>query len=294
MAKIIDGKKIAAELELKLKKEVENFIAFSDTKPSLAILSTGLEPSSDIYIKNITKKAQKNGFFVNIINIGKNHTQQDILNLLQSLNSNSDIHGIMIQMPLGANVDIAKISNKISPLKDIDGINPVNIGCLAQNIPALYPCTAQSIIEILKHEKIPLEGKNAVVIGRSSIVGKPVALMLLNENSTVTVCHSRTPLSELKAACLNADILIAAAGSPGLIKGDYIKKNAVVIDAGINLSNNGIIQGDVSFEEAFPKTSAITPVPGGTGPVTVMMLLRNLLTSAQNIYFSKNNEGSER
>lgn len=279
MTKIIDGKQIAKTIENEVAGRFLDIYAKYGITPTLAVIKVGINPPSEIYLRNIGKKvAQFNGE-LRMENIPATATQKELQQVIEELNRDSSVHSIMLQQPLPDSFDAVAALELIAPEKDVDGAHPNNLGKIAYGRPVLPACTAQGVIEILKHEGIEICGKNAVIIGRSTVVGKPLALMLLNENATITLCHSKTV--ELEKLTSQADILISAVGSPEFITRDKIKKGAVVIDVGINRGADGKITGDLRFEDALDWASHVTPVPGGTGPVTVAVLFKNLLKSVE-------------
>ncbi len=270
MEAIIDGKKVAEKCRIDLAARIKKL----DKKPGLAVIMVGNDPASSVYVSSKEKACKEVGIYSERYDFPESVSEQKLLQLVESLNSNQKIHSILIQLPLPKHLDEDKIISAISPMKDVDGFSSINMGNLAAGKEGIVPCTPKGIIRLLEEYSIPIDGKNAVVIGRSNTVGKPVALMLLNRNATVTVCHSKT--KNLEAQTINADIIIAAVGKPMLVTASMVKKGAVVIDVGINRIN-GRLCGDVDFESVREKASYITPVPGGVGPMTVAMLLVNTL-----------------
>lgn len=273
-AKIINGKEIAQNVRKGLKKEVK---ALSMT-PGLAVVLVGDDPASKIYVGNKEKACQEVGFYSEVHKLAENTNEQELLDLIEQLNNNSKIHGILVQLPLPKHIDEKKVINKILPTKDVDGFHPLNAGALLVGEKSLKPCTPKGCIRLIKEMGLDITGKKAVVVGRSNIVGKPVALMLLQENATVEICHSRT--KDLTKEVLDADILVVAMGKANFITGEMIKPGAIVIDVGINRLEDGTLAGDVEFETAKEVASFITPVPGGVGPMTIAMLLENTLEAA--------------
>ena len=269
-AKIIDGKKVAE----KFLNEVNKKIKESKEKPGLAIVLVGNNPASDIYVNFKEKKAKEFGLYFERYNLEENVSQNELLKLIDSLNQNKKIHGMIVQLPLPKHIDEKLVVDSILPHKDADGFTPLNLGNLVNDDNRLLPATARACMELIKSTGQEIKGKNAVIVGRSTIVGKPVALLLLQENATVTICHSKT--KNLAEHTRNADILIVAVGKPRLIKKGMVKKGAIVIDVGINRTPSGII-GDVDFENVKEVAGYITPVPGGVGPMTIAMLLENTL-----------------
>jgi methylenetetrahydrofolate dehydrogenase (NADP+)/methenyltetrahydrofolate cyclohydrolase len=275
---IIDGKAISKQILEELKAEI---LAFKSKKiiPGLAVVVVGSYPASKIYIKNKQKICEEVGIYFEKHELLENTSQFEIIKLINNLNKNKKIHGILTQLPLPPHIDAKLIAEKIIPPKDVDVFNAANIGKLINESAILMPCTPSGIIEMLKREKLKIQGQHAVIVGRSNIVGKPLSLMLLNENATVTICHRKT--KNIKSHCKSADILIAAAGSPKLITANMVKNGAVVIDVGINRTNDGKICGDVDFENVKKIASYITPVPNGVGPMTIAMLVRNTVIAAR-------------
>jgi methylenetetrahydrofolate dehydrogenase (NADP+)/methenyltetrahydrofolate cyclohydrolase len=271
MSKIINGKEIAEEI----KNEIKNEITKLKTKPCLAVIVVGKNPSSQIYVKNKKLACEKVGIKSISHELKENTSEKELLKLINNLNSDKNIHGILVQLPLPIHIDENKIINAINPEKDVDGFHPLNIGKMMLGTKTLLPCTPAGIIEILKRSNVEIEGKHAVVLGRSNIVGKPLAQLLLNENATISICHSKT--KSLAEISKQADILIVAIGKANFITKEMIKKDAIIIDVGINRMENNKICGDVDFEDVKNKASLITPVPGGVGPITIAMLLQNTL-----------------
>ena len=269
-AKMIDGKQVADKFLDDVKNKVKNM----KEKPGLAIVLVGNNPASEIYVNFKEKKAKEVGFYFERYNLNENASQNELLKLIDSLNQNRKIHGMIVQLPLPKHIDEKLVVDSILPHKDADGFTPVNLGNLVNDDNRLLPATARACMELIKSTGEKIEGKNAVVVGRSTIVGKPTALLLLQENATVTICHSKT--KNLAEFTKNADILVVAVGKPKLIKKDMVKKGAIVIDVGISRTPSGIV-GDVDFENVKEIAGYITPVPGGVGPMTIAMLLDNTL-----------------
>ena len=278
MARIIDGKAVASEIREGIKKEV-GILKSKGVTPGLAAVLVGDNPASKVYVRNKRKACEEAGIYSEEHKLPADLKQEELVKLVNDLNGDKKINGILIQLPLPKHIDSKVILECVSPEKDVDGFHPYNVGRLTVGDPLFSPCTPHGVIVLLEHYGIKIDGKNAVVIGRSNIVGKPIALMLLNRNATVTVCHSRTP--DLKERCREADILIVAAGKPRMIRGDMVKAGAVVVDVGINREDNGGLVGDVDFEEVSKSAGWITPVPGGVGPMTIAMLLKNTVESAK-------------
>ncbi len=270
MAEIIDGKALRNRILEGLKAEVKNL----EKKPFLAVIIVGNDPASKIYVSNKKKTALELGFRSVVIEMPENTPESVLLEKIEELNKNKEVNAILVQLPLPAHISTERVIETVSPEKDVDCFHPFNTGKIAQNArPFVYPCTPKGIIRLLEEYKIPVAGKNAVVIGRSNIVGRPVAAMLTNLDATVTICHSKTRnLSEITK---NADILISAAGSRGLLTADMVKEGAAVFDVGMNRDENGKLAGDVDFEAVKEKASFITPVPGGVGPMTICTLMTN-------------------
>ena len=272
---IIDGKKEAAILREEIKKEITSIKSKTNKVPGLTVILVGEFVPSQIYVKNKEKNSREVGIHSNVIKYSDDVTEEQVLKKINELNNDQDVSGILVQLPLPAHIDKKKIINSIDPLKDVDGFNPINVGNLASGYDAIIPCTPLGCLLLLKKIEKNLSGKHAVIIGRSNLNGKPMAQLLLKENCTVTVSHSKT--KNLKEECLKADILIAAAGVANLVKKDWVKNGSIIIDIGINKLGDKIV-GDVNFEEVKGKVKAITPVPGGVGPMTIACLLKNTLT----------------
>lgn len=276
-ATIIDGNKIAGEIRAELKNEVDA-MSKDGVVPGLAVVLIGENPASQVYVRMKEKACGEVGIYSRKITLPDDTSEQEVLSLIADLNSDALIHGILVQLPLPKHIDEKKILEAIDPDKDVDGFHPINVGRLVIGEPLFPPCTPQGIIELLKRTGVDINGKDAVIIGRSNIVGKPIAMLLMHENATVTVCHSRT--KDLTAKAAAADILVAAIGKPEMVTADMVKEGAVVIDVGVNRVEDKLV-GDVNFEAAKEKASAITPVPGGVGPMTIAMLLSNTVKSAK-------------
>ena len=270
---IIDGKKISKDLIEKVKDEVSK-IKKNGKTPGLAVILIGDYAPSQIYVKNKEKFAKEAGINSEVIRYPKEISEKEVLKKIDELNDNSKISGILVQLPLPPHINKEKIINAIKPSKDVDGFHPMNVGGLASGSKSIVPCTSLGCLFLIKSVEKNLEGKNAVILGRSNLNGKPMAQLLLKENCTVTILHSKT--KDLKTECKRADILIAAVGVKEIVKGDWIKKDAIVIDVGINKANGKIV-GDVDFESSKNVAKAITPVPGGVGPMTIACLLKNTL-----------------
>ncbi len=269
---IIDGKKTAAELRQELKKRVAELKSTHNAVPGLTVILVGEDPASKIYVKNKEKFAKEVGMNSEVIRYPADVEEKVVLNKINELNEDKKISGILVQLPLPKHIDKRKVIETILPGKDVDGFHPMNVGNLSSGYDSSIPCTPLGCSLLLKKAEKNLSGKHAVVIGRSNLNGKPMTQLLLKENCTVTVTHSKT--KDLKAECLRADIIIAAVGIPKLVKGDWVKKGAIVIDVGINKTDSGIV-GDVDFDQVLKVAKAVTPVPGGVGPMTIACLLSN-------------------
>ncbi len=278
MAEIIDGKNLAKNIRLELTAEVQE-LKKKGIIPKLAVIMVGEDKASKVYVKNKSKACEEIGIEYEEYILEENISMESLLELIDKLNNREDIDAILLQSPIPKHLDINLAFQKITPEKDVDGFNPINVGKLSLNQDCFVSCTPYGIIKMLDQYKIEIEGKNAVIIGRSNIVGKPLIQCLLNRNATVTICHSKT--ENLKEYTKNADILIVAIGKPKYITEDMVKENAVIIDVGINRTDNGLV-GDVDFEGVSKKASYITPVPGGVGPMTVAMLMNNVIKATKN------------
>jgi len=271
---IIDGKKTAAELREELKKKVAELKSAHNAVPGLTVILVGEDPASKIYVKNKEKFAKEVGMNSEVIRYPADTEEKVVLNKIKELNEDKKISGILVQLPLPKHIDKRKVIETILPGKDVDGFHPVNVGNLSSGYDSSIPCTPLGCYLLLKKVEKNLNGKHAVVIGRSNLNGKPMTQLLLKENCTVTITHSKT--KDLKAECNRADIIIAAVGRPKLVKGNWVKKGAIVIDVGINKTDSGIV-GDVDFDEVSKVAKAVTPVPGGVGPMTIACLLSNTI-----------------
>ena len=271
---IIDGKKEAQLLRNEVKKEIESIKSKSNKVPGLTVILIGDFAPSQIYVKNKEKNAKEVGINSEIVRYSKEVSEQEVLKKIKELNNKDDVSGILVQLPLPPQINKEKIINTINPAKDVDGFHPINVGSLSSGYNAIVPCTPLGCLFLIKKIEPNLSGKHAVIIGRSNLNGKPMAQLLLKENCTVTIVHSKT--KNLKTECLNADILVAAVGVPNLVKSDWVKKDVIVIDVGINKVGDKIV-GDVEFNTVKEKAKAITPVPGGVGPMTIACLLKNTL-----------------
>lgn len=281
MSIVLDGTKIAGEIRGSVRDEAKLLKQKTGIVPGLAVVLVGDDPASEIYVGRKAKACEEAGFASRQYRLAAATGEGELLNLIDVLNKDSLIHGILVQLPLPVHISTKKVIAAIDPLKDVDGFHPYNVGGLVSGSPLFVPCTPRGIMELISCTGIELAGKEAVVVGRSNIVGKPMALLLLERHATVTICHSRT--RDLPQVTSRADVLIAAVGKPHMITGDMVKKGAVVIDVGVNRLASGKLAGDVAFDEVSPKTSYITPVPGGVGPMTIAMLMRNTLDAALRI-----------
>ncbi|MEC1261114.1 bifunctional methylenetetrahydrofolate dehydrogenase/methenyltetrahydrofolate cyclohydrolase FolD [Bacillus swezeyi] len=277
-ATIIDGKETAKEKRGQLAKEVEE-LKKQGVTPGLAVILIGDDPASLSYVRGKKKAAEAMGMRFQLDHFDASFSEQELLEVIDQYNNNDDFHGILVQLPLPEHISEQAVIERISPDKDVDGFHPLNVGKMLLGEDTFLPCTPAGIVELLKKTGIDLSGKEVVVVGRSNIVGKPVGQLLLNENATVTYCHSRT--ADITAHTKKADILIVAVGKANFITADQIKEGAVVIDVGVNRLDNGKLAGDVAFDEAKEKASYITPVPGGVGPMTITMLAHNTVKSAK-------------
>jgi len=278
MALLIDGKAIAAQIKEEVKAEVAS-LKEKGQEIALAVIQVGADPASSVYVNNKKKACEYVGIKSLAYELPEETTQEELLALIYKLNDMQECNGILVQLPLPKHIDEEKVLDAIAPNKDVDGFHPQNVGALCIGKKGFVSCTPAGIIQLLKRSQIEIEGKECVVIGRSNIVGKPMALLLLRKNGTVTVAHSRT--KELKEICKRADILVVAIGKPKFITKEYVKDGAVVIDVGIHRNENNKLCGDVDFDDVAPICSAITPVPGGVGPMTIAMLMYNCLASAK-------------
>ena len=298
VAQILDGNKVRDQILEECRPRIGRILDAAGRAPGLAVVLVGADPASQVYVRNKTKTAEGLGIYGETITPDASITTGELLRLVRALNIRPEIDGILVQLPLPAHIDSRQVLNAIAPEKDVDGFHPVNVGLLSIGAPGLRPCTPSGVIEILKRHQIPIAGRNAVVVGRSNIVGKPMAMLLLEENATVTVCHSRT--TDLAAVCRTADILVAAIGKPAAIGAEHIRPGAVVIDVGINAvtdranaellgpaklaafdKRGNVLVGDVHPVEMSELASAYTPVPGGVGPLTIALLMRNTIEAAE-------------
>jgi methylenetetrahydrofolate dehydrogenase (NADP+)/methenyltetrahydrofolate cyclohydrolase len=278
MAQLIDGKAIAQEVRDEVREDVAAWVAAGHEPPGLATILVGDDPASAVYVGGKQKASAEAGIRGFDHRLGADASHAEVRALLHELNADPAVNGILLQLPTPPQVDGPALTEEIDPAKDVDGLTPISTGLLAKGRPGLRPCTPLGILELLRRHEVELEGAEAVVVGRSDLVGKPVAALLLQANATVTICHSRT--RDLRAVCRRADILVAAVGVADLIQGEWIKPGAVVIDVGMN-RKDGKPTGDVEFEAARDRAGLITPVPGGVGPMTIAMLMRNTLEAAK-------------
>jgi len=277
-ARVIDGKAVAAAVRERVKVDVAAYEQEAGRVPALATVLVGDDPASEIYVRNKRRTCEEVGMRSVHHGIEAGVKQEELLDLVRQLGEDDDVDGILVQLPLPAHLDSDAVVQVLNPQKDVDGLTPVNAGLLAHGTPGLVPCTPAGVMELLAHEGVELEGAEAVVVGRSKLVGVPVARLLLQANATVTICHSRT--RDLDATCRRADVLVAAVGVPKLLGAEAVKPGAVVIDVGMNRLEEGLA-GDVDYEAAAEVAAAITPVPGGVGPMTIAMLLANTLQAAR-------------
>lgn len=280
MAELIDGKKVSAKIRENLKEKVEG-LKKEGINPKLAVIMVGEDKASKVYVKNKSKACNEIGIEYEEFLLPENIEMVELIRIIKELNNREDVHGILLQSPIPKHLDIKEAFNNIDFRKDVDGFNPINVGKLTVGEDSFISCTPYGIIKLLEEYQISIEGKNVVIIGRSNIVGKPLIQCLLNKNATVTVCHSKT--KNIEEITKNADILIVAIGKAKFVKADMVKENAVVIDVGINRNELGKLEGDVDFEEVEKKASYITPVPGGVGPMTIAMLMSNVVEAAKKL-----------
>lgn len=279
--KLIDGRQIGKDIRKEIKEAVDKLKEQGHT-PGLAVIIVGDDPASHTYVKNKQKSSTEVGMKSELIKLPETVSEEELLEHVEKLNKDDSIHGILVQLPLPEHIDEDRVILSITPAKDVDGFHPENVGKLMIGQPTFLSCTPYGIIKLLERTKTPIEGQHAVIIGRSNIVGKPMGQLLLQRNATVTYCHSRT--KDLKEHTKRADILIVAIGMAKFIDASYVKEGAVVIDVGMNRDENGKLCGDVDFDSVQDLSSAITPVPGGVGPMTITMLLKNTLQSAEEAY----------
>lgn len=272
MAKLIDGKLISKQIKDELKGKVES-LKSEGKEVCLAVIQVGCDPASTVYVGNKKKACEYIGIKSLAYELPEETTEEELLGIIGKLNEDDSVHGILVQLPVPKHINEEHIINAISPAKDVDGFHPASVGALSIGKKGFVSCTPAGIIQLLKRSEIEIEGKDCVVLGRSNIVGKPMAMLLLRENGTVTICHSKT--KNLKEVCKRADILVVAIGKPKMIDASYVKEGATVIDVGIHRNENGKLCGDVDYEAVEPVAGAITPVPGGVGPMTIAMLMNN-------------------
>ncbi len=277
-AQLIDGKAVAQQVRAEVRQRIEAWMAGGGQRPGLATVLVGDDPASAVYVRNKQKACAEVGIEGFAHDLAADSTQEQVVELLSELNADARVSGILLQLPTPPHIDGSHLTTLIDPAKDVDGLTPVSAGLLAKGQPGLRPCTPAGVIELLRRYDVALEGAEAVIVGRSDLVGKPVGALLLAENATVTTCHSRT--RDLDQVCRRADVLVAAVGRPEMVKGSWVKPGAAVIDVGINRTDAGLV-GDVEFSAAVEVAGLITPVPGGVGPMTIAMLLSNTLTAAQ-------------
>ena len=279
MAKLISGKAVSAALRTQIREETAALRENHGIHPGLAVVLVGNDPASQIYVRNKQKACEEVGFRAFEYRLNENSTQEQLLDLIRVLNKDDKVHGILVQLPLPKHIDEQTVILTIAPEKDVDAFHPMNVGRIMIGNYEFLPCTPAGVMELIDSTGVDLNGANCVVVGRSNIVGKPMAMLLLHRNATVTICHSRT--RNLAEVCAGADILVSAVCKPHFIRADMVKDGAVVIDVGMNHDENGKLCGDVEFAEVEPKASYITPVPGGVGPMTITMLLKNTLHAAK-------------
>ena len=277
-ARVIDGKAVGAAVRERVREEVSAYAAEAGRTPNLVTVIVGDDPASEIYVANKHRGCEEAGMRSAHHGLGADTSEAELLELVAALGADEDVDGILVQLPVPAQIDPDAIVAALDPRKDVDGLTPLNAGLLAHGTPGLLPCTPAGVMELLRHEGVELEGAEAVVVGRSDLVGKPISALLLAANATVTTCHSRT--RDLAAVCRRADVLVAAVGRPEFVQGDWVKEGATVIDVGINRTDTGLV-GDVAYAAAAERARLITPVPGGVGPMTIAMLLRNTLLAAK-------------
>ncbi len=278
-AQLIDGKSLAQDIRDGIGRDVQALEVQTGVRPGLAVVLVGDDPASAVYVRNKKKACDTAGLYVADHHLSAETSQAELLTLVDQLNADSRIHGILVQLPLPAHIEGQAVLNAIAPGKDVDGFHPYNIGRLVAGEPVFVPCTPKGVVSMIESTGEPIAGKKAVVVGRSNIVGKPVAMLLLHQHATVTMCHSRT--KDLPAVCREADILVAAIGKPRFVTSDMVKDGAIVLDVGINRLDDGRLVGDVDFEPVRERAGWISPVPGGVGPMTIAMLLANTLEGAR-------------
>jgi len=278
MAEIIDGNKIGEQIRAEVAKGVEELKNSKGVTPGLAVIIAGDDPASKVYVRNKQKACEKLGIYSEEHGLPGDVSEEKLLSVIDELNEDPKIHGILVQLPLPKQINPDKVLNRVSPEKDVDGFHPINVGKLMVGADTFVPCTPQGIMALLEYTGVEIAGKEAVIVGRSNLVGKPILQLLLQKNATVTVCHSKT--NDLSSHTKGADILVAAVGSPQLINGEMVKEGVTIIDVGVNRVDNKLV-GDVDFESVKDKAARITPVPGGVGPMTIAMLMKNVLKAAK-------------
>lgn len=278
-ARILDGKAIAADIRVNLREQVKALLKRGRRQPGLAVVLVGMNPASQVYVRNKRAACAEVGFYSELHELAIDTSEADLLALIDSLNVREEIDGILVQLPLPDQIDAEKVIERILPTKDVDGFHPYNVGRLALRMPFLRPCTPKGVMTLLERFGHRLEGLDAIILGQSNIVGRPMALELLAARCTITLCHSRT--RNLPDKIYAADLIVAAVGRPRFVQGDWVKQGAIVIDVGINRTDSGILVGDVDFDAVRKRASWITPVPGGVGPMTIVSLLENTLQAAQ-------------
>ena len=279
MAVIINGKEVAAAVRERIRNDVAEFVKESGKTPGLAVVIVGSNPASQVYVRNKSKACGEVGIYSEVYELEESVTEEELLALVDKLNNDDKISGILVQLPLPKHISGEKVIAAISPCKDVDAFHTENVGRILLGNYAFLPCTPAGVMELLHHYNIDITSKHCVIIGRSNIVGKPQAMLMLKEDATVTVCHSKT--ADIASVTRQADIIVVAVGKIGFVTGDMVKEGAVVIDVGINRADDGKLYGDVDFASVEPKASYITPVPGGVGPMTITMLMQNTLTAAK-------------
>lgn len=279
MAVIIDGKMISRQLRSEIAEETVALTQKTGCIPGLAVIIVGKDPASEVYVRNKCRACEEVGFYSEKYELPEDTTEEELLRVIDRLNHDTKIHGILVQLPLPRHLDSRRVLLAIDPAKDVDAFHPYNTGLIMQGDFDFLPCTPAGVMELLQRSQVKIDGKHCVIIGRSNIVGKPMAMLLLKANGTVTICHSQT--NDLPEICRTADLIVAAVGKPKFVTADMVKPGAVVIDVGINRLPDGKLCGDVDFENVVSKASYITPVPGGVGPMTIAMLMKNTLTAAR-------------
>ncbi len=278
-AKVLDGTGLAAEVAYRVLSAVTSRVAQGKSRPGLAVVLIGEDPASQVYVRNKRRTSEKAGIRSFMFDLPLTTTEHELLTLVDELNANPEISGILVQLPLPRHINADRVVERISPLKDVDGFHPYNVGRLALKMPLFRPCTPQGCMQLLKETQVDLVGKHAVIIGQSNIVGRPMAFELLMSRCTVTICHSAT--RDLPALVRQADIVVAAVGKPEFVRGDWLKQGSIVVDVGINRTSTGQLCGDVEFASACERAEWVTPVPGGVGPMTIAMLLVNTLEACE-------------